>query len=262
MEEIPEYAQPSPVARLLQLGEPKVSCELEWPNYQALGLGNEHIQALIEIAVDKTLLNIEDEGDPRGWGPVHAWRALGQLQAQEAITPLLRLLHEVKDNDWVIEEMPDVFAMIGPPAFKPLAQYLADIDYPVYSRLTAATGIMELGRAYPELRDQSVETLASYLEYYSQNTPGMNGVLIANLVELGAVEKADLILDVFTNGLVDRFIVGDWRDVQVILQGTGKESDSVSLRSAVRRVPPNPGRSEARTRQRASSEPHTRPIVH
>lgn len=258
---MPESAQPAPVARLLDLGEPKVSRDLEWPSYQALGITPAHIPALIAIAVDKSLLTIEDESDSRGWAPVHAWRALGQLRSQEAIEPLLRLFHEIKDNDWVIEELPDVFALIGPPAFDPLARYLANESYPVYSRLVAATGLMEMGLAFPEVRDQSVSVLSAQLQGFAGNTPGMNGVLIAHLVELGAVEKSDLILTVFTDGQVDRFIVGDWRDIQVRLQGRGDESDPASLRSAVRRVPPDPRR-EPRTRPRAASEPHTQPFSH
>lgn len=233
-------AQPTGVARLLQLGEPSVSHGAEWPDYLALGITPQDIPALINIAIDRSLFSIENEADARGWGPVHAWRALAQLRAQEAVDPLLCLFHEVTDNDWVIEEMPDVFAMIGPAAFGALADYLADKTHPVHSRLVAATGLMEMGLAYPEVREQSVAALAGQLEGYLLNTPGMNGVLIANLVELTAVEYADLILAVFTLGQVDRFIAGDWRDVQVRLHGLESSPNPEKLRSTVRRVPPDP----------------------
>lgn len=236
----PGNAQPSGVARLLQLGEPNVSHGAEWPDYLALGITPQDIPALINIAIDRSLFSIENEADARGWGPVHAWRALGQLHAQAAIEPLLCLFHEVTDNDWVIEEMPDVFAMIGPVAFNALADYLADKTHPVHSRLVAATGLMEMGMAYPEVRGQCAAALAAQLEGYMINSPGMNGVLIANLVELGAVEYSDLILAVFTLGQVDRFIVGDWRDVQVRLQGLGSSENPEKLRHSVRQVPPDP----------------------
>ena len=34
------------------------------------------------------------------WSPVHAWRALGQLQALDALKPLLGLLAN-RDDDWI-----------------------------------------------------------------------------------------------------------------------------------------------------------------
>lgn len=236
-------AAAGPVERLLELGEPRYSRDFVWPEYRALGIGPEHIRALIEIANDIELIQLEDESDPHAWGPIHAWRALGQLQAVEAILPLLRLFHQVRDNDWVIEEMPDVFAMIGPAAFPALAAYLRDTAYPPYSRLIAATSLMQIAQVYPGMRAQAVEALAEQLAGYEQNSPGMNGVLIANLVELEAVEKAELIQKVFTESKVDRFIVGDWRDVKYrLLPPAANRAPAMqnSLAKKVNSVPPDP----------------------
>ena len=74
----------APVAKLLELGEPKYSRDFAWPDYRRFGLGPEHIPALICIAVDPELIDLDDESDPRGWGPVHAWRALGQMKARSS----------------------------------------------------------------------------------------------------------------------------------------------------------------------------------
>ena len=233
----------APVAKLLELGEPTYARDFAWPDYRSYGIAPEHIPALIAIATDQELIHLPDERDPRGWGPIHAWRALGQLHAQEAIQPLMRLFHEVRDNDWVIEEMPDVFALIGPPAFSPLVSYLRDRSYPTYSRLVAATSLMQMAFVEPAVRDQSIAVLAELLSSYAENSPGMNGVLVANLVELDAVEQADLIQKAFTEGKVDRFIVGDWRDIKHRLLGpNGKHpfSPNSSLTKNVGSVPPDP----------------------
>lgn len=213
-----DHPFPESIARLLVLGEPQYSRDFQWPDYLAFGIQGEHIDALISLATNQSLIMIADEKDPRGWAPIHAWRALGQLHSIEAIQPLMRLFHEIPDNDWVIEEMPDVFALIGPEAFSPLEEYLRTITYPVYSRLVAATSLMQIAVVHPQMRDKAVDTLAGQLADYTHNTPGMNGVLIANLVELEAVEKIDLIHQVYKDGPVDRFIVGDWRDVKLRLQ--------------------------------------------
>lgn len=39
------------------------------------------------------------------WAPVHAWRALGQLRATEAIEPLITLFHDVED-EWNNFDLP------------------------------------------------------------------------------------------------------------------------------------------------------------
>ena len=101
------------VAQLLTFGDCRNFAE--WPNYQELGIGPEHIPELIRMATDKQL-NWADAESVEVWAPIHAWRALGQLKAEAAIERLLPLFHEQEDSDWVGEEMPHVFKLIGPVA--------------------------------------------------------------------------------------------------------------------------------------------------
>jgi hypothetical protein len=252
---VKDDALADPVVKLLELGVPKYAREFAWPDYRQFGIGPEHIPTLICIAVDHELINHEDETNPTSWGPVHAWRALGQLGAAQAIEPLISLFHEVCDNDWVIEEMPDVFALIGPAAFPALAAYLKNPSYPTYSRLVAATSLMEIARAHPEVRLPVVESLAEQLACFSQNSPGTNGVLIANLVELDAVEQVELIQKVFSEGKVDRFIAGDWRDIKKRLDPARRKNANLQagLTKNIASAPPDP------SQRSACQEPRTSP---
>ncbi|HME26081.1 MAG TPA: hypothetical protein VKI44_32910, partial [Acetobacteraceae bacterium] len=81
-----------PVRQLLLIGEAGCYTLAEWPDYPAsFGLDQQHVGALIRIACDAEL----HDGDPNSsavWAPVHAWRALGQLQAEASVQPLLALL--------------------------------------------------------------------------------------------------------------------------------------------------------------------------
>lgn len=117
METSQAYNYFPPVDQLLTYREPGIEKAEDWPDYLQLGLGSEHIPELIRMATDQSLIEVEAEGEEsnRSWGgPIHAWRALGQLHAKAAIEPLLSLFRTQKDNDWVMEELPDVFGMIGP----------------------------------------------------------------------------------------------------------------------------------------------------
>ena len=86
------------------------------------------------------------------YGPIHAWRALAQMRAAEAVRPLLDVqdqLDEVGD-DWYLEEFPQVFGLIGPPTIVPLEAYLSETAHAEYSLVNAAYGLREIAIRFPE----------------------------------------------------------------------------------------------------------------
>ena len=99
-----------PVSKLLALGrpEPRSARQRRWRDYHTLGLTEDHVAELIQMATDEAL-NHSDAV----WAPLHAWRAIGQIRATEAIEPLLRLTETYIDDDRLAYELPIVFAMIG-----------------------------------------------------------------------------------------------------------------------------------------------------
>jgi hypothetical protein len=82
---VPVQTYEDPVNRLLGMGLPGPPAE-----YAALGIGQEHIPDLIRMATDRSLHQAMIDSD-EVWAPVHAWRALSQLRAREAIEPLVGL---------------------------------------------------------------------------------------------------------------------------------------------------------------------------
>ncbi len=191
----------------------------EWPNYlQELGLGPEHIPDLIRMVTDEELWTTESEG-LEVWAPIHAWRSLGQLQAEAAIEPLLGLLHWIddEDSDWVGEELPKVFGMIGAAAIPALSAYLSDKTHGLWARTAASGALGEIGKQHPEARDQCVAAIANQLDQFTKNNPILNGMMIASLLRMKALEAAPIMEKAFAANRVDDTIVGDWDDVQVSL---------------------------------------------
>ena len=217
-----DYAPP--VSKLLTLGDAR---EMEpWPNYRALGLGPEHVPDLIRMALDEELHWRDSESDAV-WAPVHAWRALGQLQAKEAVEPLTGLLFWIDEygDDWVVEELPNVFSLIGPAAIPTLADYLDDDEHSLFARIAAANGLKEIVDRYPQARDDCVVALMETLERFEELDPDMNGFLISFLVEMEAVEAAPLMERAFAAEQVELTIRGDWEDIQAELGLIERESD-------------------------------------
>ncbi len=217
-----ENTYTEPVSKLLELARPKDS----WLDYPALGLTGDDIPELIRLVEDHDLRYKEappdlpdDEDLPEWYGQIHAWRALAQLKAEAAIPSILGVLYQVDDydDDWLSEDAPEVFALIGPAALQPLAEYLADEENGLYARAAIASSLSQMGKVHPETRDECVEILASELEAFETNDEGLNAFLIYELTQLKAVEHVDLIGKAFASDTVDEMVMGDFEDVQIEL---------------------------------------------
>lgn len=213
-----EYKEPVDV--LLTLGDARDSLG-EWPDYSEYGIGAEHIPDLIRMATDPEL-NWADSDSLEVWAPIYAWRALGQLRAEEAIEPLLTLFHELEDSDWVGEELPRVYGMIGAAAIPALTAYLADISRDLFPRAHAAHGLAEIAQSHAEAREACIAALTQQLEAYQKNNRELNGFLVSYLIDLEATETAPLMKRAYAARRVDKMVCGDWEDVQVAL---GLKSD-------------------------------------
>ena len=115
-----------PVDRLFTL-DPPPGPAAAWPDYLALGLGREHVPALVRMATDPALSRSTDEREL--WAPLHAWRALGQLGDPAAAAPLLDFLAALdEDEDYAREELPTVLGLLGPTVLPSLAAFLGRRD--------------------------------------------------------------------------------------------------------------------------------------
>ena len=212
-----------PVSKLIELGRPEGE---NWSDYSTFGITQEHIPELIRLVEDHALRILDlpeglpDDAElPEWFAQIHAWRALGQLKAEESIPVILGILHQIddEDDDWISEEAEEVFALIGPVAIRPLVQYLSDDTNGVYARVAAATSLRSMGETHPETSDECVSGIVSVLEKYEENDEGLNGFLIYELVKLKAVEHIGVIEKAFASDHVDEFIMGDFEDVQIEL---------------------------------------------
>lgn len=203
-----------PVVQLTLLGEP--GCREPWPDYLAFGLGPEHVPSVVRL-LRRTPLGVPDERKPGWWAPLHAWRALGQLGAVEAVPRLLEYLVENDDDDWAAEEIPEVLLMLGPPAFSPLEDFLADPRNGVFPRLSVIPTLTRFAEDYPELRPDAIRAARQGLRRAPSDDPTVNGYFVAELVEMKAPEAIEEIRAAYKGGFVDQSICGDLEGVEVDL---------------------------------------------
>lgn len=205
----------APVKQLLEIGEVKrksVATPEKWLDYaQEYQISESDIPELIRMATDADLNN-GDVDSKEVWAPLHAWRTLAQFQAQEAIQPLIQLFE--LDDDYVHSELPTVYGMFGTAAIEPLIQYLASRDHDLYGRSCAAEALVKIGSQDEAARYICVTAIADQLRQHVRQNPALNSFLVAYLMDLEAVESADVIESAFAAGNVDESVVGDWQDVQ------------------------------------------------
>ena len=140
---------PVTVEGLASLGYPD---ENERLKYQRLGIGQGDVPELIRIATDPAQFTVEE--DNLGLAALHAWRALGQLKAVHAVGPLLKLLGHLREeeDDWLVDEMPEVLAGMGRAALPELTAFLADRSQGSAPRSVVADALGFLGQYHPRAR--------------------------------------------------------------------------------------------------------------
>jgi hypothetical protein len=213
-----------PVAALLSYGDCRQLEGESWPDYVTdVGLTDEDVPQLIQMALDPTFDQLNVDETVAVWAPVHAVRSLGQLRAEAAIVPLMKLFGRT-DDEWLTEDLPLAYRMIGPDAISPLVAFLRDANQDTWARITAVDALMELAKTYPDHRAECLATILQQLEAFAENGADLNATLIDALVYFKVTEAAPLIEKVFQADLVDDLLVGTWPYVQVRL-GLKQESD-------------------------------------
>ena len=207
-----------PVARLLSVGEAKNtgggSPESRWLDYRAqFGFTPAHVPELIRMACDPHL-NSADGESSIVWAPAHAWRALGQLKAVEAVKPLLDLA-ATSDDDWLFEDLPKVFGLIGPDAIPILEAFLEAGCKCEWAVIAALNGIKDIAKRNPEYRDSVVSIAVNNLKRYTNNDSTVNADIIVLLMDLNAVETIDVIREAFQADKVDLSVAGDVEEVEI-----------------------------------------------
>ena len=190
----------------------------EWPDYQKLGIGQHHIPALIEISRNAPDFWRDEAPDENFFMPLHAWKALVQLRAPEAVTELLyamRWLIDENSDSLLFEEFPFVFGRLDSSSVGPLIEYLLNQKNDNEARACVAEGLVYLVENHPELREEAIQAFRTTLERYEEEDPFFNAVFVSFLAELDAVEAAPLVEQVYQSNHVDTSVIGDWEDFQV-----------------------------------------------
>ena len=109
--------EPGSVARVLIASGKQVSPSAR---SQIVAQGQQAIPQLLAILRDRQLAEQDSPGE--GWAPIHAVQLLGELQALEAVAPMLDLLEESDGGDYLSAEITEALPAMGPPILERMLQ--------------------------------------------------------------------------------------------------------------------------------------------
>ncbi|MEC4050194.1 DUF1186 domain-containing protein [Flavobacterium sp. SUN046] len=205
-----------PIDQLLTYGSCKTTGK--WPNYLELGFTNENVDELIKMTQDEELHNSSSESTEL-WAPIHAWRTLGQLKAISSAEFLLKLFSKV-DDDWVNDEIPKVFEMLGPETISVIQHYIEKNEDDLYANICALNCLEKIGNEYHESRLTCIEILSTQLKKCEEQDETYNAFLVSYLVDLNATEAIEIITNAYEKNTVEQSVTGDLEEVEIELKLT------------------------------------------
>ena len=206
------------IAILNDLGDPDcldLPNNLKWPDYLQYGFTEADIPDLIAIITDEELYE-SPTGKNGSWLHLHSWRTLGQLKAIDAIDPLISSFDffSLVEDKGAFKELPEVIAMIGEPAIEAVASNLSNFSASTHSRFIANDALGSIAKAHPNCRDKVLAKYKDYLTTPDTLAKRLNAYVVAQLLDLKAVELLDEIRPLFEKQFVELSIAGDLEDVK------------------------------------------------
>jgi hypothetical protein len=204
----PAGAYPARLEELLRLGW-KADEQAIAARARQAGKWKPFIPDLERMVLDEGLLS-GWPADPPAWAPLHALRLLGYLRAHQSAGRLMALMD--RENDWLSDLLPSVWAEMGPQVAEPLWAYILDRQHDPEQRGNVMVGLQELAEKYPHYRREVVAGLAQLLDDAPVDDSTANAYVVHVLGELRATEALPAITRAYDTGKVDLEIM-TWDDV-------------------------------------------------
>ena len=196
---------PAALAGLLSLGKAREDMDYR-PKAEQL---TDYVPDLIRMVFDDDLA-ARDEHDPAVWAPYHALKVLGVLGPAEAAEPLTAGLDT--EDEWIGEEMPTIYAAIGPAAIPVLQAYLADREHTNEARGAASNALVAIAQAHPAARAEIIALLTAFLDRPEAGANGdeevVTAFVIGDLGDLKALTAYEAIRRAYAEDRVDGQIIG------------------------------------------------------
>jgi hypothetical protein len=206
--DLPQHRHDPPLHRLMEIGDDDPEAIYAHIAH-ALSHDPHAATRLAAIALDPSYSHYadHDEDDARAWTRVHAVRTLERMgdATQIVIEPLLPLLGT--EDDWLREEMPVFYSIVGTPAVPVLTRIVEDKNANLDLRVGAADALVEIAETQPQTRPDTIALLERSLQDDNQDETLLADFVVC-LLNLGAKDSYPIIKAAYERDAIDEFTVG------------------------------------------------------
>ncbi len=192
-----------PLSSLLKLGHSAID-EIDY--IQRYGIGPQHREPLEQMLRDPIFMQVSST-DPEVFGPMHAWRALGQIGDQRSLPTLFAAALDPDAGDWDYEELPEIIGRFAaaalPSALKEHRVRLADPEADEASLWALHRILALIAKRDPVSRGAVIDCLRAVVTDPQMHLVTTRASAIASLVELRAVECLPCIEQAYADEMVD-----------------------------------------------------------
>ena len=196
---------PSAMAGLISLGAAQENMDYRSKAEPLTG----YVPDLMRMVLDDDL-NQRDEDDPAVWAPYHALKVIEVLGPAEAAEPLTACLEG--DDEWISEELPAIYAAIGPAAIPVLQAYMENREHENEARGAASNALVAVAQAHPPVRAEIIALLTAFLDRPEAGANGdeevVTAFIIGDLGDLKALSAYEAIRRAYAEDRVDGQIIG------------------------------------------------------
>jgi hypothetical protein len=173
--------------------------------------------------------------------PIHAWRSLAELKADDCADPLLSILNELAriEDEWSLQDFPNVLGSLGPTVIPSLINFADQTSNDVKARIVVVESLAKIADADRDGKNVTCKQIVekfhawlievisnpvqfeSNLDAYDADSIQFNTAVLDGLLHLKSIESAELIEHAFSANQLDVGLAGDWSAVKQILNAKG-----------------------------------------
>ena len=189
------------------------------------------IEDLVQIIYDSifrySYFSKTHDGNNSNWQVIHALFLLKELEAEEALEPILDFFSQDENlldfwlGDILTQEMSMIIFTCGRNNLARLNSFMKEPNRYTYSRAEISEGVNQMALHNVISKEQAINWYKDLFEFYLTNNEDndvidtdLNGLMLGCILDLNGEELLPIIEQMFKLKLINREISGNWRDTQ------------------------------------------------
>ena len=207
------------ISKLFKLGDRELDYKLDYIKKYKFNRSDEDISQLLLLANDKELYNykfIDFEDTDEFFAIMHSWRALSQMEIFKLKDIFIKLMSEIKDDnfdDFLVESFRDLISPFRSNMYKEFEKYIKDDSLNEWVRVEYIETLRDMFET-DEIELNDTDELFKFILTINENEI-INAYIIGVCKDYKLIKHYDDIKQCFLNNKVDLMHDGDLEDCEI-----------------------------------------------